>query len=240
MLSAMRKMIGYLQEVGMVANRVANNDLEVEVLPISEHDVLNHALKRMITNLRDVVGNLKKSISQVERQNFISGGVAELGNKMRGEQDLKTLANSVITFLAQYLNMQIGAVYLKNHDQQLELIASYAYHHPESYQFFSSIMIGEGLVGQSAKDKQIIHLKNIPPDYIKVQSAIGEKSPAHLLILPILYENQLIGVIELGSLNPIEPAILEYLKISTENIGIAFHTAQARQKMQMLLQNQTS
>ncbi len=158
-------------------------------------------------------------------------GQAELNNTMRGEQDMHTLANSVIKQICQYLNAHIGALYVAL-GQELHLTGSYAYSNKTGTREFK---FGEGLIGQTAVEKQPILLTNIPADYITVKSGLGETPPRNIMVFPILYDDNVKGVIELGTLNQFTQQEMEFLSVALDNIGITMNTAQARDRINELL-----
>ncbi len=168
---------------------------------------------------------LEVQMWQVTRQ-------AQLSDVMRGEQDLNTLADNVVGHLCQYLEAQVGLLFLAQ-DDALELTGAYAHapeHHPvERFKF------GEGTVGQAALNRQPVLIADIPKEHIRVASGLGETPPKQILAVPFIYEGRLVGVVELGSLIEFTPAHMAFLDNVMENIAIAFHTAQVRTRMDELL-----
>ena len=167
-------------------------------------------------------------------QNWLKTGQATLNERMRGEQEVAALSRNIISYLATYTQAQIGAIYLMDEEQKtLYLSGSYAYAQRKGNR--NSFQLGEGLVGQVALEKQRILFTQVPDDYIAIQSGLGETPPRYLLILPLLYENVLKGVIELGSIHQFSKTETGFLEQSCESIAIALHSAQARVTMQALL-----
>ncbi|MGC1375588.1 MAG: response regulator [Anaerolineales bacterium] len=159
-------------------------------------------------------------------------GQSLLNEKMRGEQDIPILANNVIEQLCRYLDAQVGTLYVLE-GSLLKLAGSYAYTRrsnlPDQFQ------IGEGLVGQVAREKKacVVHL---PADYIIITSpSLGELLPRTVLALPFVYDEQVIGVIEIGALTEFSSAQMEFLNSALESIAITFSTAQARKQVNELL-----
>jgi CheY-like chemotaxis protein/signal transduction histidine kinase/HAMP domain-containing protein len=159
-------------------------------------------------------------------------GQALLNEKMRGEQDVPTLANSVIEQLCQYLAAQVGTLYVLE-GSLLKLAGGYAYTRRSN--FPDQFQIGEGLVGQAAREKKTCAV-HIPDDYISIISpSLGELLPRTVLALPFTYDGQVIGVIEIGALTEFTTAQMEFLNSALESIAIAFSTAQARKQVNELL-----
>jgi CheY-like chemotaxis protein/signal transduction histidine kinase len=159
-------------------------------------------------------------------------GLAELANAMRGIQEIPDLAHNVIQMLCQYLDAQVGAVYIKE-NTKLRLIASYAFSHRRRSQ--NTTQMGQGLVGQAALEKQVITLTRVPDGYMDIVSGLGHAAPREIIAAPILYENHGIGVVEIGTIAPFTPAQLAFIDTALENIGVAFNTAQTRARIDELL-----
>ena len=181
------------------------------------------------TNLRA----LKKAENESADRNWILTGNFELNEKIRGEKTETELAQSVINQLCAYLNTQIGAIYLFDNGQ-LSLSGSYAYSFRK--QNVTTIKPGEGLVGQAAAEKKIIVFTEVPDDYIRINSALGNTIPKNLLVLPLLQDEVLKGVIEIGSAKEISPLQMEFLSKIGENIAIVINAAQSRRKLKDLLE----
>ncbi len=159
-------------------------------------------------------------------------GQAQLSDVMRGEQDLNTLADNVVGHLCQYLDALVGGLFLMQ-DGALELTGRYAYGSLEGST--RRFKLGEGTVGQAARDKAPILIADIPEDHMSIASGLGETVPKHILAVPFVYEGQVVGALELGGLAEFTPARLEFLGKAAESIAIAFHTARVRARINELL-----
>ncbi len=214
-----------------LAERISRGDYAVEIEKRTDNDRLSAALNRMTRNLRDMTRDS-------ERRNWLKTGQTQLNDRMRGEPDLTDLGRSLITFLAKYLKAQIGAFYVPDGNHCLHLVASYAY---QKRKHLSNVFeVGEGLVGQAALEKRSIILTNVPDDYIAVSSGLGEARPRNIAVLPLLFEGEVKGVIELGSLYEFADENLAFLNLVAENIAIAIHSAQSRLRVQELLEETQS
>ncbi len=131
-----------------------------------------------------------------------------------------------------------GAFYILKQDEEtqnvkLKLFAAYGY--KEDKNIPKEFAIGEGLVGQVAFEKERIILTNVPEDYIKITSGLGRAKPANLIILPVLFENNVKAVIELASLDEFSETHLEFLSQLTESIGIVLNTIETNTRTEELL-----
>ncbi|MDM8535233.1 methyl-accepting chemotaxis protein [Desulfobacterales bacterium HSG17] len=234
LMKALDDMITYLANVAHITEKISKKDLNVTVVPKSNKDILNNSLHRMVTNLQQMMDEIDTSMKAVEEQNRFKTGLAELGNKMRGDQDAANLAQNIITWLADWLNAQIGAIYLSDDKGLLHLTGTYAWHKRKGNS--SLLKPGQSLVGQAALEKQSILFTQVPHDYIRINSGIGAVVPDNILVLPFLYEGETKGVIELGTAHNFSDTDMDFLDRAAEDIAIAFNTAQTRGQMQELLE----
>jgi hypothetical protein len=181
LMKALEQMILYFQEAADVAQKIAYDDLQVTVTPKSKRDRFNIALQGMVANLQTKQEKIDSSIAEIELQNWLKTGQAELSNEMRGEQDLAALSTNIITYLANYVHAQIGAIYLADKENALRLVGSYAYATRKGNR--DTFAMGEGLVGQAALEKRSILFSNVPDDYVVITSALGETAPRWIIII---------------------------------------------------------
>ena len=225
---ALQKMTATLREVGKVTEAVANGNYDLQVAIKGEQDLLAKSVNRMTTTIG-------KAITENKKQDWLKTGQNELNDKMRGDQDETILARNIITHLAKYLGAQIGALYVTEAEgDDLKLVGSYAFSKRKNLN--ERIKIGEGLVGQAAYEKELISVTNIPEDYSRIGSAIGDAIPRNVVVSPFMMDNQLSGVIEFGAFKEFSDAEMELLNTTMENIAVNFTTAKANAKMKFLLE----
>ncbi|MEN7550148.1 GAF domain-containing protein [Rapidithrix thailandica] len=148
-----------------------------------------------------------------------------LKNEIESEGDIKEKLENSFQLLCKQLHVGVGALYqaqVKGDFRCLELKSSYAFCLPDGdaleYKF------GEGLVGQAAKSNREFIIDEVPENYMQVTSGLGSKQPSFLTILPIVYENDVLGVIELGSFRKYNAKELEYIREA--NALLAIHIPQ--------------
>ncbi|MCP3926429.1 MAG: response regulator [Desulfobacterales bacterium] len=191
---------------------------------------------------RDEIGNLSKSFNKMtqslqeaqsrsEMINWFKTSQNELNEIMSGDKDLRDLSSNIISFLSTYLSAFIGAIYLAEDSGDLKLTGSYAFDGDSK----KKIKIGEGLVGQVAKEKEIIHIQDIPVGYFNIKSGLGQTETRSLLIVPFMIEEELTGIIELGTHKIFEKDKIKFLESVTEKIAVAFHSAKSRDQIGYLL-----
>ncbi len=212
------------------AKRVAAGRFDEQISVQSENEIgeLAQSFDNMLLNLRQMT---KKD----EKNNWLKTGQAELNDRMRGEQEIATLGRNIITFLAEYLKAQIGAIYFNGNNNHLRLVGSYAFKKRKNIS--NEFEVGDGLVGQAALEKESIILTNVPEDYIAVSSGLGQAVPRNILVMPFLRDEEVMGVVELGTFHEFSDLNLNFLNQVSESIAIAAHSAQSRRQMQELLEN---
>jgi CheY-like chemotaxis protein/CHASE3 domain sensor protein len=173
---------------------------------------------------------LAELAAENEQKNWLLSGASAINEFMRGEQEVDELSGNIITQLCNYLNAHVGALYVFHPEKRaLILSGSYAWNGKTD-----PIALGEGLVGQAALEQQIKQLNDLPADYIKISSGLGNSLPHTLILLPVLFKNETIAVIELGLTTPPSPVAFRLLHMITESIGVGINSAIARTKLRDL------
>ncbi len=162
-----------------------------------------------------------------------TNAIARVAESMRGEQDLTTLSRTVLQELCTSLDAVMGAIFLRE-GNLLRMVGSYAYTRRKNIS--NTFSLGEGLVGQAALEKQPILITNAPTDYVSIASGLIELAPRVIMAMPLIRNGNVIGVIELASLNEFSIGKFALLNKALENIAIAFSTAQARTQINTLLE----
>jgi len=213
---------------------VAKGDLSVILKPKSEHDQLALSLNQMVHNLKNAKAKNDLTI-------WFRSGMNKLNDLLQGDQDIIQVSKNTLTFLTDYLNAELGAIYVYEEENEiLSLAASIGI--PNKNQF-KTINKGHGLVGQVAETKQWKNLKNVPKDYFQIFSGTGEMKPQNIIIIPLIYNDILWGVMELASIQIFKESFLEFIKTVQESITVKIASTIARNKLENLLkttQNQAS
>lgn len=168
---------------------------------------------------------LKKAEEKANNNNWLLTGTSELNEKIRGEQEVEVLGQTIIDQLCSYLKAQIGVIYLYKNNQ-LSLCASYAYDFSKLNS--QTVKLGEGLVGQAAQEKKMITFTDVPDNYIKINSGLGNIVPKCIIALPLLQNDMLQGVIEIGLTRTLSDLQIQFINTVSESIAIAITAATNR------------
>ncbi|WP_417660731.1 response regulator [Pseudomonas sp.] len=176
----------------------------------------------------------RQSTELIEQKAWLSNGQSLLAEQVLGLANLQTLGRNVLNCLASYLNVAVGAFYVRSEQGDISRIASYGFSREleNAAQDFSS---NESLVGQTASENKLLQLDNLPNGYLKVSSGLGSTSPVSIVLLPISNGYTVNGVLELGFLKPIDPRVSEFLKLIAEPVGTSIDSVRNRQRLQEML-----
>lgn len=227
-----RRLVRPIRTINQWVNRVASGDY-VEGMEFSGHNEISE-LSRSFSQMTEKLRTISNENAQ---RNWLQDGMAGLNNSVRGEQEMAELCRNVVMYIARYLDMHSGAMYVLDDRKKLQLMGTYAWR--QRKQHANRFEIGEGLVGQVALEKQSIELVNVPEDYLEIESGMGGAKPAQIMIIPLIYENELKGVFEFARLHPMTEEQRLFLDHSVENIAIAINSAQYRTRVNQLLEQTT-
>lgn len=210
-------------------------DLEIKTLNRTLEERVNKRVEELERTRQDALklaDEFKKTAAVLETQNQEKTTLAGLGDAMRGEQEVEDLGQHILEYLAVSLNVQVGAFYVSK-NKVLKMVSSYAYTpgKPLSNEF----RMGEGIVGQAAREKKQILLTDVPDDYLTIRSGLGQVAPTNILVAPILYEGQVNGLMELGSCREFSETDRAVLNQAVAHIGITLNAAVAHRELQELL-----
>lgn len=176
----------------------------------------------------------KKTARALEDQNDLKTGQAQLSHLMQSESDPEALCRRIITFLCKYLGAVTGLIYLADETGTLRLVASYA--HKRRKHLASAYRPGEGLVGQAALEKEEIILTQVPEGYITIESGLGTAAPTTLCIKPVIRNDQVKAVLELGTLTTFSESQSQFLDLVTGSIALAVENTQGRTRLALSLE----
>ena len=219
-----------LSHLRAAANATRDGDLSVRA-NMAHSDEIGQ-LARAFDSMAET---LQENDSSIQQNDWLKTGQTQLNDTARGHESPESLADAVLTFLTEYLGAQVGAIFLAgNNDTLVKMVASYAYQQRKNIS--TEVALGQGLVGQAALEKKTILLTDVPEDYVRISSGLGEIAPRNIVVMPILHNGRLKGVIELGTIKSFESIQLELLEQIGPGLGVTFNSVQSRQEVQDLLE----
>ncbi len=227
-----RKLVKPIKTITSWVKRVSSGDY-VQGTVLSG----NTEITELSRNFKYMTEKLRSISNENEQRSWMQEGLAGLNDSLRGDLGMPDLCKNVVTYLCQYLGFQTGAMYVLGEDKILHLMGSYAW--STRKQHANRFAIGEGLVGQAALEKTTIEIVNVPPDYLVIESGIGSSAPYSILIIPVVYENELKGVFEFALLQSVMDKQSEFMKVSIESVAISINSAQYRTRVNQLLDKTT-
>jgi signal transduction histidine kinase/CheY-like chemotaxis protein/HAMP domain-containing protein len=227
-----------VRAISEVASAVTKGDLTrmIRVEAKGEVEELKDTINQMIANL-------KETTLLNQEQDWLKSNLAKFTQMLQGQKDLNTVTRRILSELAQVVNAQQGMFYILEQDEneqnkKLKLFSGYAFN--DEISINKEFSLGQGLVGQVAVQKERILLNNVPKDYIRISSGLGESSPASVIVLPVLFETEIKAVIELASFDEFSETHLDFLGQLTESIGIVLNTIEANSRTEELLEQSQS
>jgi HAMP domain-containing protein/signal transduction histidine kinase/DNA-binding response OmpR family regulator len=221
-----------VRAIAEVSTAVTKGDLTRSITVEASGEV-----EELKNNINEMIRNLKDQTLKNTEQDWLKTNLARFTRMLQGERDLSTVSNLVLSELAPLINAQHALFYVSDVDAEgqdvLNLAATYAFNNRKH--LANSFKLREGLIGQCAFEKSRILLTNVPADYVRISSGLGETVPQNIIVLPALFEGDVKAVIELatvGEFNETQQAFLDQLM---ESIGIVLSTIAANMRTEGLL-----
>ncbi|MEA2891024.1 MAG: hypothetical protein QOI05_1817, partial [Bradyrhizobium sp.] len=219
-----------VRAIAEVATAVTKGDLTRSIQVDARGEVAE-----LKDNINTMIGNLRLTTDVNTEQDWLKTNLAKFTNMLQGQRDLATVGRLLLTELTPLVNAHIGVIYqVENEDSpQLRLLSAYAGDATIPHQQY--VQFGEGLVGQCAMDKRQRLVSDIPPDATPINSALLRVVPKNLVVLPVLFENQVKAVIELASVSSFTTSQMTFLEQLTDSIGIVLNSIEATMQTEGLL-----
>ena len=223
-----------VRAIAEVATAVTEGDLtrQVGVEASGEVAVLKDKLNEMIRNLRETT-------RQNIEQDWLKTNLERFTRMLQGQSDLAAVSNTILSELAPLVSAQHGVFYsmaTSTDDAEPVLQFQAGYGIEQRKHLSTSVRLGEGLVGQCAKEQKRILLTEVPGDYVLISSGLGSATPCNIIVLPVLFEGSVRAVIELASFSPFSVTHQAFLDQLVESIGIVLNTIEANTFTEDLLQ----
>jgi HAMP domain-containing protein/signal transduction histidine kinase/CheY-like chemotaxis protein len=218
-----------VRAIAEVATAVTKGDLTRTISVEAQGEVAT-----LKDNINQMIENLKQTTLKNTEQDWLKTNVARFTRMLQGQRDLFTVSKLVLSELAPLVNGHHGVFYINQEEEEnLHLLASYAFRERKGIN--SEFKYGEGLVGQCALERERILITDVPNDYVKISSGLGDGTPLNIVVLPVLFEGRVKAVIELASFNRFSEIHLQFLEQLVESMGIVLNTIEATMRTEELL-----
>ena len=219
-----------VRAIAEVATAVTKGDLTRSVQVDARGEVAE-----LKDNINTMIDNLRLTTDRNTEQDWLKSNLAKFTNMLQGQRDLSTVGRLLLSELTPLVNAQQGVIYQVESEelQSMRLLSAYADDgangHPRR------LRIGEGLIGQCAADKRRMLITEMPDHAVPIGSALFKVKPANIIVLPVLFENQVKAVIELASVNQFTALQTMFLEQLTASIGIVLNSIEATMQTEGLL-----
>jgi HAMP domain-containing protein/CheY-like chemotaxis protein/signal transduction histidine kinase len=221
-----------VRAIAEVSTAVTKGDLTRSIAVEAQGEVA-----KLKDNINEMIINLRETTQKNTEQDWLKTNLARFTRMLQGQRDMTTVSQMVLSELAPLVDAQQGVFYVNNGNNGsalMKLLGSYAF--TERKNLANEFRPGQGLVGQCVLERERILLTNVPDDYIHIGSGLGQGTPLNIIVLPVLFENEVKAVIELASFNRFNDTHLTFLDQLTESIGIVLNTIEANTRTEQLLQ----
>ncbi|MGH3879880.1 MAG: HAMP domain-containing protein [Actinophytocola sp.] len=219
-----------VRAIAEVASAVATGDLTRSISVEAEGEVAE-----LSDNINAMVQSLRETTLANEQQDWLNTNMARISGLLQGHRDLRAVAQLIMNELAPLVGAQHGTFFLMESGEraQLRLIAGYGYDGDGDVPRVFDL--GQSLIGQVARTKRPLLVEQTPPAYVRISSSLGAAPPVNLIVLPITFEDQVLGVIELASFNRFSAVQRDFLEQLMESIGVNLNTIIANARTDSLL-----
>lgn len=236
---ALNTSVAGLNNKAVSATNIGKGVYDSEISLLSEKDMLGKSLIEMRDSLKQAHLEEEKRKVEDQKRTWANEGFAKFADILRqNNTDLQILCDNVIKNIVKYLEANQGGIFLWNeedkHEQFFELASTYAWDRKKYIN--KRIEKGEGLVGACAMEKETIFLTEVPEDYVAITSGLGSANPRCVLLVPLKYEEKILGVIEMASFKVIEKHQIEFLEQIAESIASTISAVRINARTKFLLE----
>ncbi|MGN6522483.1 MAG: ATP-binding protein, partial [Actinomycetes bacterium] len=218
-----------VRAIAEVSTAVTRGDLTRSIAVEAQGEVAE-----LKDNINQMIANLRDTTEKNAQTDWLRSNLARIGGRMQGQRDLQALCTMLMSEITSVVQAQQGAFFLldttSGAQPLLRLTSAYGYSTDEAV-----FRLGEGLVGQAAVEKSRLRVQGAPAAYLTIRGGLGEAPPADVVVLPVLFEEQVLGVIELASFLPYSEQHLIFLDQLVETIGVVLNTIIANTRTEELL-----
>ncbi len=239
MSETIERIIVSLREASNFASEIGKGNFDYDFKPMSNKDTLGNALILLRDNLKQAKEEEDRRRAEDKIREWTNTGIAKFSDILRqSAKDINELSGIIIKELVNYLDANQGGIFIVNDEKKdkvkLVLASSYAYSKERKKR--KEFLLGEGLIGTCAVEKATIYMTEIPEDYISITSGLGGANPRSLLIVPLKFEEEVLGVIEIASFNELEKYQIDFIEKIAESIASTISIAKINERTAQLLE----
>ncbi|RCG30239.1 response regulator [Sphaerisporangium album] len=221
-----------VRAIAEVTSAVARGDLTRSISVEAQGELAD-----LKDNINTMVSNLVATTKANQEQDWLKSNLARVSRLMQGHRDLMEVGKLIMSELTPLVTAHHGAFYMVSspRDTELRLIAGYGVRPGDGLGPRERFAFGQGIVGQAAAEGRPIVLDNVPSDYLTIDSGLSSSTPAQIVVLPVIFEDQVLGVMELASFSRFGEVHLAFLNQLVETIGVTMNTIIANSRTEGLL-----
>nr|WP_028568897.1 HAMP domain-containing protein [Salinispora tropica] len=219
-----------LRAIAEVSTSVTRGDLTQQIAVEAQGEVAE-----LTDNINQMIVTLRETTTVNAEQGWLDSNLARIGGLLQGQRDLGEVCRMIMMEVTPLVDAQLGAFFLVDDaggNFRLRLTASYGYVARGQDVTFGP---GEGLVGQVALSRRTIRVSGPAESRLRLRSGLADTPPADLVVLPVIFEGELLGVIEFASVTALSDLYLSFLERLVLTIGVAVNTIQANRRTEELL-----
>lgn len=227
--TAINQFLERLKVATVFAEKLGSGELKATYDERYNNDVLAKAIITMQQRLSE-------SESVQAKINWTNEGAAQFNDIVKNEaENIDVIGERILKMLINYLEMNQGVLYIINNEQRcFERVATYAYGKKKFIE--EKVDLEHGLLGQCVQERETIYLKEIPNDYVKITSGLGEATPKNVVIVPLKIQKEVMGVLELASFELLEEYKIQFLEKIAESVAAILHNRQVARQTRLLLE----
>ncbi|MFR9732169.1 HAMP domain-containing protein [Saccharopolyspora sp. MS10] len=219
-----------VRAIAGVANAVTSGDLTRQITVEASGEVAE-----LKDDINAMISNLAETTRTNEEQDWLKTHLARLSGLMQGRGELAALASSIMSELVPLVSAQYGAFYLAQDTAEGRVLTRAAAYGLPGTGVPERFAPGESLVGQAAADRRTIMVRETPPAYLRISSGLGEMTPVGVVVVPVLFEDQVLAVLELASVHEFSELRVDLLQRLQERIGVEVNTILSNSRTEALL-----
>ena len=236
---ALNTLVKGLKDISDFSIEIGKRNFNSTFTPLSDQDILGNSLIKMREELKKAGSEEEKRKIENAQRNWATQGLAKFSEILRQHSNnLEEFSYTIISNMVRYLEANQGGFFILNNDvpnnATIEMIACYAYDRKKNLE--KKLSPGEGLIGRCVKERETIILTDIPKDYIKISSGLGEENPRSLLIVPLMFNGDVYGALEIASFKSFETYQIEFIKKLGESIASTLSTVRKNIQTEILLE----